>query len=811
MNPSPLVFHLLPNAHLDPVWLWDWREGLNEGVTTVKTVVELMTEFPDLTFLRGEVAIYQHLQKTAPALFDRVLDLIAEGRWDVVGGTHVQPDSNLTSVETLCRHFERSLAWFEREVGVRPSIAWQADSFGHTAGWPNILPAFGMEGFCFSRPQRAQFPLDSPVFWWNSDHAARLLCYRQHWPWYCSERANIAEVLDTTLRGAATQPFRQVGVLMGLGNHGGGPTRRHLADVAAWKRKHPGVTVKFSTLTGFFRVLREEAATAVAPVVRGELGFCLRGCYSSVQKFKTVYRQAENLVREAEVAQSALLPAGREGNLDEAWESVLFNSFHDILPGSSIERAMDEQIHWTGLALHHAQRARFEALNSLAGRVNTRVPRPSVKDAPADVPLLIWNPRPYEVSGPVEIEAALDYRPLWKYHHRPRDVPFALRDAGGKLIPFQETSTEHGSMTDVAWRKRVVARLTLPPLGWKVVRLGLARTMPAFRKRPSDCSARVGVAPRIGNGLWDVRIDAQARLVIKRRGEAILDGPLRLLAVEDPFGSWGGMNEEEEAICLNTTRETWSLAQHAVLEAGPERVRLWTRWRGGNSWVDLTFDLHRDQDWVSVQGRLLWNERSARLQLVIPVRGPATCDVPGSIVKREASGQVPTGRWWYRHNARGARIGLASDVLRDTDFQTTETRLTLARATRYANDVPTAADAQPWVVATDCGELKFRLALFGEGIAPDLVADSLDHQPTVLPVAPAPGDLPETGSFGHLHPSEMQLLAMRRAGRRLFLRVQNRATASREAFFQIGKARHRLGSVAPGEIVTKTLEVDPLE
>jgi len=47
--------HLLANSHLDPVWLWDWREGLNEGITTCRTVLRLMDEFPELTYLRGEL------------------------------------------------------------------------------------------------------------------------------------------------------------------------------------------------------------------------------------------------------------------------------------------------------------------------------------------------------------------------------------------------------------------------------------------------------------------------------------------------------------------------------------------------------------------------------------------------------------------------------------------------------------------------------------------------------------------------------------------------------------------------------------
>jgi alpha-mannosidase len=35
------TLHLLANAHLDPVWLWDWFEGLNEGVTTCRSMLKI--------------------------------------------------------------------------------------------------------------------------------------------------------------------------------------------------------------------------------------------------------------------------------------------------------------------------------------------------------------------------------------------------------------------------------------------------------------------------------------------------------------------------------------------------------------------------------------------------------------------------------------------------------------------------------------------------------------------------------------------------------------------------------------------------
>ena len=65
-KPAKMTFHLISNAHLDPVWLWDWREGLNQGLITCRTALNLMDENPELTFNRGEAAIYQHIEESDP-------------------------------------------------------------------------------------------------------------------------------------------------------------------------------------------------------------------------------------------------------------------------------------------------------------------------------------------------------------------------------------------------------------------------------------------------------------------------------------------------------------------------------------------------------------------------------------------------------------------------------------------------------------------------------------------------------------------------------------------------------------------------
>jgi len=71
---------------------------------------------------------------------------------DVVGGTYIQPDTNLAGVETQVRQFTEGRRYFEDRFQRKVTAAWQADSFGHTAGLPEILDASGIDSFAFTRP-----------------------------------------------------------------------------------------------------------------------------------------------------------------------------------------------------------------------------------------------------------------------------------------------------------------------------------------------------------------------------------------------------------------------------------------------------------------------------------------------------------------------------------------------------------------------------------------------------------------------------------------------------------------------------------
>jgi alpha-mannosidase len=453
-----------------------------------------------------------------------------------------------------------------------------------------------------------------------------------------------------------------------------------------------------------------------------------------------------------------------------------------------------------GLAMHRAREVKLDALNRLVAKIDTTVPPPRSSDVATDVPVVLWNPLPRPFVGLAEAEVQLDWRPIWKFRDRPAEMPVVVFDHEGKPMPFQIVDTEHTAMVDVPWRRRVVAPVEIPALGWTLLRVGWREEPEAKTPEPECRAERDGAMLRIRNAEWSVAA-AEGTVSIRRKGRNFLSGNrnLEIRVVEDTGGSWGGASDKmENAQVL----ETWRIEQSEILEHGPLRAKLWTRWKGRNSWLDLTFILAAGSPELRVAGRMLWNERSARVKLVLPCKGEMEYDMPGGRIAREVKGQVPAARWAAR-SGPGKMVGIASDVLSDFDATPDELRVTLARAARYANSGNTLAKEKVWQPVVDCGELKFQLCLFGENAEPDHVADALLFAPSAIIAPRSPGPWSRKGSLGSLSPASMRLLTIEQcAPGELKVRVQNRARISSQAVLKLGGASIRLGKFGPEQIKT---------
>ncbi len=77
--------HLICNAHIDPIWQWDWQEGVSAVLSTFQSAVNLAEQF-DYVFCHNEVTVYKYVEEYAPALFERIKELVALGKWHIMGG-----------------------------------------------------------------------------------------------------------------------------------------------------------------------------------------------------------------------------------------------------------------------------------------------------------------------------------------------------------------------------------------------------------------------------------------------------------------------------------------------------------------------------------------------------------------------------------------------------------------------------------------------------------------------------------------------------------------------------------------------------
>jgi len=386
-------------------------------------------------------------------------------------------------------------------------------------------------------------------------------------------------------------------------------------------------------------------------------------------------------------------------------------------------------------------------------------------------------------------------------------VPVKMTGPSGRAIPFQLIQTEHTAMPEAAWRKRAVVPVELPPLGWGVYTMGYVEGAKA-PKVASGVNATKGL---ISNGVFAVRAKVGGTIAVARKGRPFLGRRgLHVQLVEDPWGSWGAMDECEQSLCLSTERERWRVARVIVREGGPLRAAMWVELRTRNSRLELTISLSKDRDAIDVAGRLHLDERSARVKLVLPpvakVKKPtATFDVPGAAVERGPGGEVPGGRW-----VRARHVSLASDGIYNFDLADDGTlRATVARASRYADDIVSAPADRPWLPAVDSGELRFNFVIAPSGAEIAAMAEELERPPVAILSAAHAGERPRTGSLAALAPARaMELLALKpaEAGPGVVVRARNVSGRPVTPVFTWMGQDVRLTEVPAGAIRTWVIE-----
>ncbi len=362
------VIHCVASTHIDVEWKWDRlvsREKIQHSFATAKA---LMDRYPEYRFMLSQPELYRYLKEEAPEKYEELKALVAEGRWEPEGSLYVESDCNLPTGESLVRQILYGKRFFREEFGKENRVLYLPDVFGYSAALPQILKKSGIDYFVTSKiswNDTNKMPKDA--FLWEGIDGTEIPTFFITTQTYGGMRRSGGEISKnySTYNGILTPSeirgcwdrFQQKEYCnralctYGFGDGGGGPTAEMLENGRRLSRGLPGMPVtKITTLTEYLdtaygELVETSRRTGRTPKWVGELYLEYhRGTYTSIAKVKEGNRRSEQLLATAEALSVTDLCLGgsydKEG-LDRVWRKTLHNQFHDILPGSSIERVYE--------------------------------------------------------------------------------------------------------------------------------------------------------------------------------------------------------------------------------------------------------------------------------------------------------------------------------------------------------------------------------------------------------------------------------------------------------------------------------------
>lgn len=433
--------HLICNAHLDPIWQWDWEEGAAAALATFQSAINLAKEF-DYIFCHNEVTLYKYIEEYAPEMFKEIQSLVASGKWHIMGGWYLQPDCVMPTGESIVRQIQMGKKYFTDKFNCYPKTAMNVDSFGHSIGIVQIIKKCGQDNYLLVRPKFHELELEKNIFVWKGLDGSMLKCYRA--PTYLT---HLGDAVNTIKSRMENQKHEDVSmVLWGVGNHGGGPSRQDLNDIKKMIEQSE-IEILHSRPDDFFKEVEPDYTYSKSLLIS------MPGCYTSSMKLKQKHIELEEQLSYTEKIMSvAALSGVTEYNTEEvntAVEDLLNSEFHDILPGSSVKKGETNGLEYINRALR--------ILNGLRAKAFFALSSGEKKAETGEYPVLVFNPHPYELKTNVEVELTLADQ-NWNSSYWTRfDVT-----SDGKKVTSQVIKEE--STINLDWRKKIIFEATLKPL-----------------------------------------------------------------------------------------------------------------------------------------------------------------------------------------------------------------------------------------------------------------------------------------------------------------------------------------------------------
>jgi alpha-mannosidase len=339
-------FFCFGHGHLDTAWLWPLAECERKVARTISEQLNLIDMYPGYKFLMSQPAQHEMIKQLYPELYRRMKVAVKKGGIIADGGMWVEADTNVPSGESLIRQFMYGKRHFKDEYGVDSRLLWLPDVFGYSAALPQIMKGCGIDYFTTAKifwnyHGEEVFPYHNFI-WEGLDGTEIVAHIHEHYN-------SFTDPLELAPRWPERKQKDNISTRLypfGWGDGGGGPARDHLEHLTRARDMEGLPKCRIAPPVAFFEDLIERGEHNVNRYV-GELYYtCHRGTYTSQARTKLGNRRSEIALREAELWSAVASHVARfktpVKQLEAAWKTLLLNQFHDILPGSSIERVYIE-------------------------------------------------------------------------------------------------------------------------------------------------------------------------------------------------------------------------------------------------------------------------------------------------------------------------------------------------------------------------------------------------------------------------------------------------------------------------------------
>ena len=363
------TMHCVSHAHIDMNWMWRFDETVAVTLDTFRTMLDLLGEYPQFTFSQSQAAVYKIVEEFGPeGMLEDIRRYVKEGRWEVTASTWVEADKNMPGGESAVRQLLYTRRYLCGLLDIPPEavrLDFEPDTFGHSANTPEVLAAASVEYYYHCRGA-----LRPHLSWWRAPSGKKVLAVRDpHFYNHIVKADYFSNILPSCKELGVDTMLR----VYGVGDHGGGPSRRdieRLADMQSWPVQP---TIVFSTYHAFFDEIKQRFGDKL-PVFDSEMNPIFSGCYTSQSRIKTANKAGEETLYEAELYGGLAMQQGLSypfGRLEYAWEKILFSQFHDILPGSCRIDTREYAMGQFQRCMAVANTLRLDAMRAIAARIDT--------------------------------------------------------------------------------------------------------------------------------------------------------------------------------------------------------------------------------------------------------------------------------------------------------------------------------------------------------------------------------------------------------------------------------------------------------